>query len=249
MSLFGRPESFLAALFIFNIFSMYFLLIMFNMMGYAIYQHHEALGYPIEIEPDEQTRKTNQESTKQYVGMPNDIEVLIKEGQIAKVVGRLKALIKTQPGEISTHRLLHKLAMMANDTVAVLDNGESLISKLIERNYTGEAASVIVDIMTLQSSFQIGNADLIYPLARQLVSTGKGQHALDIINGYAQRFPQHPDIPRLYLLAAKILCETLKKDNRAKGLLVNLLKTYPKHELAPEIASYLEVVNRLSTSH
>ena len=50
----------------------------------------------------------------------------------------------------------------------------------------------------------------------------------------------------IYFLAAKILCEELKQDAKAKALLTHLITKYPHHGLTPEMKKYLQLLENLS---
>ena len=76
--------------------------------------------------------------------------------------------------------------------------------------------------------------------------TGKAREAGMLIRGFDKKNPNHPDIPRAYLVGAQIMAEYAKKPDEAKRILEHLVKHYASDPVGTEAARYLEVMRRMS---
>lgn len=69
-------------------------------------------------------------------------------------------------------------------------------------------------------------ADVIYPMARYLQSQDEARQALEMVNGFAKKFPGHPDIAKNYLIAAEIFALNFNRKEDALKIIQGL-QNYP----------------------
>ena len=230
----------------YNIFFSYFLLIIFHMIGYVIYQYHEELGYQVEVEFEPQTPKRHGAATPSHP-VVNEASILIKEGDMDGAFALLRDASQKQPEDSDILDQVHKLALLNQDEKILLENINPLLTALIKDNKTKRAAEVYLDIHNRQANFRPENPDQVLPLAQQLQRLAKHKDALGIMNGFAKNHPEHKDIAQLYFMGAKILCERFKQDRKAKAILHDLLNKYPSHELVTDIRHYLGTIDNLAS--
>ena len=72
--------------------------------------------------------------------------------------------------------------------------------------------------------------------------------ALSLINGFDKRFPKSPEIPDAYFFAAQMLCENLRRDEKARRILTMLLERYPEHPVAGKARQLLMVLDKMAAS-
>lgn len=236
----------LALLFLSNFIFMYFLLIMFNMMGYVIYQYHEALGFDIELEYEQEMDDGAGQESLPANPVLSEVNVLINEGKVPEALKFLEEKLKTADADPELHDRYHKLLMLSGDGDSLLDHGQRYIGRLIDEGRTKRALDVLRDCYRTDKQFELREADRVYPLASLARDLRDTKLAFALTNGFAKKHPGHPDIPRLYFLAAKILCEELKQDAKAKALLTDLITKYPNHGFTPEMKKYLQLLENLS---
>lgn len=242
MGLLAGHGSLAWGLLVVNFVMMYFLLIMFHMMGYVIYQHHDALGFRIDAEPDEAEAWA---SAPQRHPVLNEVEILLKEGRMDLAIERLKEAFERAPAELALREKLYQLAVATQDPQLILEQGPNLITALLAANQPRKAALVFRDCYQVDPQCR-PSADQSHALASELAALREGKIALELMSGFAHRHPNHPDIPRLYFLAAKILSESFKQDRKATDILKSLLARYPAHPLAPDMQAYLGLLGKLN---
>lgn len=230
-----------------NISSMYFLLIMFNMMGYVIYQYHEQLGFHVEVDYEETDEAGVRQAAEPVDPVGNQVNILISEGKLPEAISFLQEKLKTADADIDLHDRYHKLLVIADDKEQLLEHGKRFIGMLVSQRRLKRALEIYRECSEADNGFQLDDPNLVYPLAKYGKDMGAHRLALAIMNGFAKRYPGHRDIPRVYFLAATVLCEGFKQDEKAKKMLNDLATRYPGHEIVPEIRKYLSVISGLST--
>jgi hypothetical protein len=65
-----------------------------------------------------------------------------------------------------------------------------------------------------------------------------------LIKGFDKRFPRHPEIPAVYLFAARVVGEDLHQEESARKILTVLVQRYPDHGLTGEARSLLRALER-----
>lgn len=238
-------------LFVYNLASMYFLLVMFHMMGYVIYQYHEELAFDVDVDAEDQPefRQTTGRAREPVNDHPviNEAEVMIKQGDISAAVDILKEGAARDREDLDVQDRLHKLLKMSGQTKSLTENAPAYIRNLLARNQTRKAADVFADVVQAEPSFRLSVPDQVLPIASELKHSGRPKAALVAMEGFANRFPGHDDIPETYFLAAKTFCEDLRQDGKARKILQQLLSRYPQHMLVPEIQGYLKTVDKLAS--
>lgn len=83
-------------------------------------------------------------------------------------------------------------------------------------------------------------AAAVYPLARYLADENRPDEALELLQGFASRHPDHPDVVKGYVLAAHIMRRDFGDSEGARLLLENLAARYAEHPDYPLINAQLE---------
>lgn len=241
--LYGRvPTLIFVAMYAFA--SMYFMLIMFNMMGYVIYQYHEELGFSPEVDVGGAAASVAAGATLDPAA--NEVNILVTEGKVPEAIALLQERVRKSPGDHDLHERLHKLLKLANRGEDMARHGRDWLGQLIGDKRHKKAVDVVRDCIPADPEFRPNDPAQIYPLASFARDTHENKIAIHLLNGFMRRHAGHPDIPRVCLLAAKLLCETLKQDAQAQKILEELLRRYPQHELVPEIRKYLGIIGKLA---
>jgi TolA-binding protein len=94
--------------------------------------------------------------------------------------------------------------------------------------------------------FLIADSTLILPLATQAVELRRESTAFELLKGFDKRFPASPDIPGVYMLAAKILLEKHNDYAMAQKIFQHLATKFPEHPLAPEATRLAGVAAKMA---
>jgi hypothetical protein len=226
-----------------NFIVMYFTLIMFNMMGYVLYQYHEELGYSIQQEYSE-TGNTGYWPHETEPAL-REIEILFQEGKLGEVRTRLIHMIQDHPGNMQYRERLHRLLLASNDIEGLRIYTADYIGRLMLDNRPSEAIRVFTDCYKLDKNFKFGNGRQRFAMAQLLNKNGQARAALNLLTDLHVDFPGYEGIPDAYLLVARILCESFNEDGKARQILEFLQNKYPDHPRMTQVKEYMTVVTGL----
>ena len=231
---------------LYNFLEMYFLLIMFALMGYVIYQYHEELGYPIEVEPE-----SDNEGAETPVGSPGEsllgrVEILIKEGKFEQALAVLERGAESAPTDFPLRDRLHKLLLARGETERLVKHGRDYVARLLRERRPRHAMAVFRDCHQVDPACKPTGAGSALQLAQAMIANGEPRLALSLLSNFHVAYPQAKEIPQAYLLAAHVMCDKYNQDAQAMLILDYLLAHYSAHPLAAEIRAYRETVRAVS---
>ncbi len=222
--------------------SMYFILIMFHMMGYVLYQYHEQLGYNISRE---YTEKAAPQSTTESEPGLREVQILLREGKVEEAKQRLISLVQAQPGNMACREKLHKLLLTTADVAGLRAYSGDYIVRLMLEKRPSEALRVYSDCYQLDKAFKFGSGQQRHEMAKLLYKNGQARAALSLLSNMHRDYPGYEGIPDAYLLVAKILCESFNEDGKARQVLDFVQAKYPHHPRLPEVMEYKKIVESL----
>ncbi len=222
----------------------YFTTVMFHMMGYAVYQYHEPLGYGRVKEFDASEAQHAPTQAPTVDPFLNEVHILVTEGKVDEARQRLKDRIRAG-GSLDERAQYHKLLKLSADKDELINHGGDYVKMLVGLDKREQALDTFADCMAADSKCHMWSGELAYDFAGRAHGQGRHDLALGLLNGFAKHYAEHKLIPQAYLLAARILCEQKGQDAQARKLLTDLLRRYPNHEATPEIERYLGFLDRL----
>ncbi len=223
-----------------NFIVMYFILVMFNMMGYVIYQYHEKLGYSIEQEYSESDSWPHESEPAL-----REVEILFHEGRLDEVRQRLIAMIEEHPGNMLYRERLHRLMSKSGDLEGLRKFSADYLVRLILQDSPSEAIRVFSDCYKLDKDFKFGNGRQRFQMAQLLNKNGLSRAALNLLANLHVDLPGYDGIPDAYLFVAKIMCESFNEDEKARQVLTFLQNKYPTHPRIPEVNEYMKMITDL----
>ncbi len=230
----------------------YFMVVMYAMMGYLIYQHHEELGFD-EVKEFKERRIGNIPGLEDNPFL-NTITILIKEGKPDEALKRLKPRLQNG-GSLKEHEKYHKLLVSTENKEEINEHGKLYIRRLLgqegkSRNQKlHEVLEVYADCLKNDSAFHYPEAKVVYELAKAARQFNMHNLAMSILKKFHMNYAYNRLIPDAYLMLAQMLVEHRQKDEEAKKLLRFVIKRYPEHELAPQIKDYLTMLGHLPVTN
>lgn len=223
--------------------SMYFYLIAFNMMGYLLYQHHEKLGFNIEVDVEEIPEKLRKVKEPEINPEMRAVEILIQEGKTEDAISQLQGIIRNSPTDIEARERLLRLARLTGNMVLHREQGQSYISYLLSNNKLSQAVKVYQGCNEYDKSFKPIKPGERVELARFLRQNGQAKQAMVLLNNLHRDFPSYENVPDAYLMVAQMLCEQFNEDARARQVLQFILQNYPSHPMLGAVQDYLHIVD------
>lgn len=225
--------------------TMYYFLIMFNMMGYTLYQHHGVLGYSIDVEMHQQEDESQFDTVNVSPEM-RAVEILIHEGKVDQAVRELQDIVNKNPGDTDARDRILKLARLTGNTALHAEQAQNYMSYLIDENKVGQAALIFQSCCEFDKTLKPTKAAERLELAKYFRKKSKYNFTTAVLNDLHRDFPSFDGIPQAYLIVAQTLCEQFNDDERAQKILEFVIKNYSSHPLKPEIEEYLKIVKGLS---
>jgi len=182
-----------------SITSYYYLIVIFHLMGYLLFQKQRALGFASRFDDDEMQIRTDK------LHFMDKIEVLTKEGRFEDVSYEFKEGLKRFPKELDIfNRYFDYLCAIHNsDEISAfmpaylecleLSNRESLVPVLIQRVYQ------------FDPSFKLKDASARHEIAKHCFDAGKHKLTIKLLNGLHRDFPQYEEKVGAYELMADAL--------------------------------------------
>ena len=212
----------------------------YHLMGYLVYQYHELLGYEIEVR--EMLKRPGDIET----GLLADAEALVREGATQAAEDLLREEIEQRGAVPAVHDRYRKLLALRGDTERLLKHGREYLNVLVAQDQDRKALELVRECRALDPTFVPADPGYVTRLAHRAAELGQNQLALEITSGFHRAHPKHPDVPRNYLLAARLLAEKFNKDEAARALIRQLQANFPTHPLMPEIEAYAKFLDTLA---
>ena len=221
--------------------TMYFSLIMFNMMGYVVYQYHALLGVEIRQKSNRNPTAARNASTASYAD-------LIASGQIDQALDQAYEEQRVDPENVVLHDRYHKLLLLSDRKERLLSHARRYLALLLDKGFVAEAIELYRAMRERDPAFEPEKPAHLLRLAETARQGRDFALALSLINGFDKRFPKSPEIPDAYFFAAQMLCENLRRDEKARRILTMLLERYPEHPVAGKARQLLMVLEKMAAS-
>ena len=213
----------------------------YHLMGYLVYQYHELLGF--EIEQREVLKRPGDVES----GLLADAEALVRDGETQAAEDLLREEIERRGAPPAVHERYRKLLALRGDTERLLKHGREYLNVLLAQDQDRKALELVRECRALDKAFVPADPGFVTRLSHRAAELGQNQLALEITSGFHRNHPKHPDVPKNYLLAARLLAEKFNKDDAARALIRQLQANFPTHPLMPEIEAYAKFLDALAS--
>jgi hypothetical protein len=218
----------------------YFGWVMASLLGYVMFQHHEAFG--IDAVPGSSLgdgAPVDRRTPEQISAQRTDAEVaqLITDGDLATALGTAYEAQRTAASDdLSAQRRYHRvLAMVPDKQATMLDQARRFIALLMRRDMASEALKVFKLCRERDKTFSLDDPAMVIAMARAEWRNGDAHATLALLSGFDRRFRGNEAIPQAYELAARALVQGLGRADMAQPILTTLEARYPESEQTREV--------------
>lgn len=230
-------------LFLISLSEKFYTLVSYHLMGYVLFQYHDAIGYEARLEKTEKlTDETSEDDAREVL---EAAEALIQEGKIDEAISLIGRDAEGRISNLDLAKRYYDLLKLKNLTPQMLDHGRRYLEMLSGVDKMEEMHRVYLECASKDRNFTPSAASL-FKMARFLNDAGNPKGAVEAYNHLVKRHCGSALIPKAYFLAANIINEKLKNPQKAVKILTGLIKTYPDHEIIPYVQRYLKNVYALS---
>lgn len=226
---------------------LHMVLMLFYMMGYVVYQYHEALELDVEVDFAEVRRVQAGKSAELHEEERANQEIAehIAEGRLDEAVRVVDQQRQRQPERLGWQLRYVKLLHLAGRSDEALGCAREQLRRLLVQQRLDEALDLLLAARELDPGFLPLEADDVLPLAETAWRRRLPEPALSLVKGFDQRFPRHPAAAGALLLAARILSERYRRDELSVQFLRHARQQYPASEVLPAVEQYLTLLLQL----
>lgn len=218
----------------------YFGWVMASLLGYVMFQHHDAFGFdavPGSELPD--GAPVDRRTPAQIAAQRTDAEVaqLITDGDLAAALGTAYEAQRTaDSNDLAAQRRYHRvLALMPEKKDTMLDHARRFIPLLMRRDLASEALKVFKACKERDKAFALDDPAMVIAMARAEWRNGDAHATLALLSGFDKRFRDNEAIPQAYELAARALVQGLGRSDMAQPILTTMEARYPDSEQTQEV--------------
>ncbi len=183
-----------------SIISSYYMVVMFHLMGYMLFQYQQELGYSARSdEDDEQPERSDLER------MTAKMDVLLKEGDYEQLVGLYYQAFKQFPNEANFFDRFFDLLYVCKKSALMADYGLTYLEFLLRKKRFDKLTATFKQIMLLVPDYLPDSPAMRVQLATFLRQQGDLKLAVKMLNGMHKLYPEFADLPAAYTLLAECL--------------------------------------------
>jgi tetratricopeptide (TPR) repeat protein len=171
-------------------------------------------------------------------------EIRLKEGQSGQALETLSSALQRDADDLRLNERFHQLLFGLRDRDRCLRHLAHYLP-LAASQTPPLAATALLNARQLKADYLPDNALVCEQVAEALLQRHKNREALSLLRNLHQRFPDYPDIPRAYLLAARGFAEGLGQVEPAQKLLSFIRARYPQSPLLTEVARLQATLSKL----
>lgn len=225
----------------------WFIIVMFRLMGYALYQYHDVLGLAVDVDFERQTTASVRADPAKQRALQT--AGLLKEGRYDEAIALARADLAEQPADLAANLRLHRLLLaVPGQEKAMLAHATGWLPGLLRAGQARQAIDVIEAIWQQQADYLPALGTAILPLAEAFLEARRPQGAARLIKGFDRRFPGHADTASIYVLGARLLIEHHRDEAQARRVLDAVRQHYPATPAAAEALRLAELLDRLAAA-
>ncbi|MGJ7502866.1 hypothetical protein ACSFBF_21070 [Variovorax sp. ZT5P49] len=218
----------------------YFGWVMASLLGYVMFQHHDAFGFDAVPGSELGDGATVDRRTPEQIAaqrMDAEVAQLITEGDLAAALGSAYEAQRTAASDdLAAQRRYHRvLALMPDKKDTMLDQARRFIPLLMRRDLASEALKVFKVCKEKDKAFALDDAAMVIAMARAEWRNGDAHATLALLSGFDKRFRGNEAIPQAYELAARALVQGLGRADMAQPILTTMESRYPDSEQTQEV--------------
>lgn len=219
--------------------NMYFVIVMYALMGYVLYQYHEALG----IEQAGGAQQAQPNDARAQVAHAGE---MVRAGQTGEAVRFLAAAVQDHPQDLALRDGYFRLLLAAEAHRSELPReADRYLAVLLQQKRDDQALRIFESVRRVDPAFLPADGHVRVGLGRAALAAHRHDLALVLIKGFDQQFGSHAALPEVMLLGARLASEHLRNDAQALKILEILLQRFPSHPVREEALQLQTVITRL----
>ena len=207
----------------------YLIILNLHLMGAMIHQRHES--FDIEPEAEKLVREAGHDDDAHLLEQVKAVATSDPRAAIGMLVTRMQG--RSAPAPL--HQAYRDLLRQEGLRDGLLEHGHIWMAVLLANNEPRRALGLVQECTEINPAFMPDAPEHASALAELAARSGMTRLALKLCRGYLAHWPRSPEAPRMGLLAARLLGDTLNQVAEAVVLLGKLAAAWPQHPLRKDI--------------
>jgi hypothetical protein len=180
--------------------SNYYIIVMFNIMGYMIFQNQEKLGFTARESHGVSIKGRSEDERLQC-----HLQVLLKDGRFEEMIDTYEKAILKNPENKSLAEDCFKLLIAIHNNDYLHSFASFYLELLIKNKHFDQLCGVYKRITLIIPEYLPDTAEIRHTLANAMHERGDFKVAVKLLNGLHQAFPEYKETGKAYALMAECL--------------------------------------------
>ncbi|UZE96590.1 hypothetical protein [Alkalimarinus alittae] len=219
----------------------YFMLIIFHLLGYILFQYQDKLGYAADVQDDQPGPPSMVHNRNLRIDA--DIDINLKDGRYDAVLSILEDQLKKNPNHIIRREQLFKLLWASQNLQKLSRYAQPILRLFVSNNTPERSAQLLKALLKHDPEFKLQDPELIFQLSQQLYHQCEYRLILVLVKDMHKRFDQFDKLPDTYLVVARTLANGLQQWDKATKYLVFIQQKFTDHPSQSRLPEYLMAVS------
>lgn len=222
-------------------FNSYFMMMIFHMLGYVLFQYQEKLGYATADEAEEDQPAAPAIRSGR---VDADIDLFLKEGDYKRVKHLLLDELKKKRSDPWRLEQLYRLCIEQGDIDTLKPFISLVLDTMLIRNQDEQAIKLLKRMYQDDNDYELKEADISFKMAQTAYHLGEYKLIIRLLKDYHSRYPDDAKLVDAYILLAKTLGNGLRMKEKAMAYLRYIIKQFPEHVAIESIKEMEETLGR-----
>jgi len=216
----------------------YFVVANFHLLGYVIYQYHEALGYNANQAFDEAPAEALP-SVHSVESIQQEVDIVLSEHGYAAAKQRLKKKILSEPNNLEIHHYCHQFMLDHQDEPGIPRHAQQYIPLLIAQGMDDLMLTIARRCLQIKPKFKLKHASDALLVGKIAYDKADFDLALKVFTLFRQQFPGHKENVDTQFLCAKLYAQQLGDTAKAKMIMRSLVGRHSRHAKIEAMKAFL----------
>ena len=189
----------------------YYMVVIFHMMGYVVFQYQEPLGFYAREKPaDMPPPRSEADKLKAH------ISVAVKEGDYDKLISLYQQYLNKNPIDMDISDGYYEFILRSARRDLLASFADDYLSMKLSSGRKDQLKRIYKEVIHLFPTYLPEDGNVRYELAKNYAESGDFMTCIRLINGMHKKYKDTALLIRSYLLMAKALDDHNKPDHAAK---------------------------------
>ena len=217
----------------------YYMVMSYNLMGYAMLQYHQEIGYQVDYEKFIHGQPAAEKNP--HESLLSEVDVLVKDGKIDEAISIIRNGMPAGPSDLRLTERYYNLLRLQGNHAEMAEHASSYLDLLVKENKKEKACNLYRESVAADAGFTPRPATL-FKLAEWQAWRKDPKEALNSLLKFTKSYNDHPLLPDVYFFLAKFLHTRMDNHAKAKEILGYLTRNYASHEVAGSAEKYLQQI-------